>query len=617
VTASIYMGDVVVEIAFDSGFATPAASRTWTDVSQWVELRDNIGVNFGRGDERGNAEANTLSLRLDNRDGRFTPGRASSPYYPNVKLYRPIRVTVTPAGGTKSVRYTGFVNEWPTEWDGTDSYASATLSASSRMARLGLTASLRSLLEEEILSDEPDGYYPLSEPEGAVSGADISGNSRATLVQYGAGAAVSFGTSTGPTLDGLPAPTFSGRGLIAPAASSVYTNPYTLEAFFATSSLAATTPVAAIDGLVLSATVSSGVSVQLSIGGVLYSAGGGTSVNDGLVHHVAATVTPGVEVALFLDGVEVASAAIGSGARVGTGLQVANRYYTSGASSITFPGSVSHVAYWASALSDAAILRHAAAGLTGFAGDTTGDRLVRYAELGGIDPAEVDTTAAATTMAHLDPTGSQVVDMLRRVETTEDGVLYDARNGDLVLTGRDDRYLATAAFTLDMGAQQVEADFSPRLDASALLNDVTASNTDGTIVARYTNTDSIAAYGSATGTVETASENADEPLQAAAWLVEQYAEPRVRVASISVDILPLIPATQDAILAATIGTLFTVTNLPSQHGSSTESFFVEGYTETIGPESWVISFNVSSAWPYTSLFVIDSSEIDGPDLIAR
>ena len=40
-----------VEIAFDSGYTTPAASRTWTDVSTYVESQYGLTINRGRADE--------------------------------------------------------------------------------------------------------------------------------------------------------------------------------------------------------------------------------------------------------------------------------------------------------------------------------------------------------------------------------------------------------------------------------------------------------------------------------------------------------------------------------------------------------------------------------------
>src|SRR5690348_8297358 len=129
---SNYSVSLTVEIAFNAGWATAAGSRTWTDVSDYVEGAAGVTINVGRGDERSTADANTLTLTLDNKDGRFTAGNASSPYYPNVKLDRPIRVTATPVDGSASVRFLGFINEWPVEWEGTDAYAKATVTASSR-----------------------------------------------------------------------------------------------------------------------------------------------------------------------------------------------------------------------------------------------------------------------------------------------------------------------------------------------------------------------------------------------------------------------------------------------------------------------------------------------------
>lgn len=92
---SLYAPDVKVEVAFNAGIRTPKASRSWTDVSDYVEFDQGITIDGGRGDERSTADGNSLSVPLDNSDGRFTPDRASSPHYPNVKLGRPIRVTAT------------------------------------------------------------------------------------------------------------------------------------------------------------------------------------------------------------------------------------------------------------------------------------------------------------------------------------------------------------------------------------------------------------------------------------------------------------------------------------------------------------------------------------------
>jgi hypothetical protein len=62
--------NVTVEVAFDGGpFST---SYTWTDISDYVE---GFKAHRGRNNELDRIEAGTISLTLDNSDGRFTPGK--------------------------------------------------------------------------------------------------------------------------------------------------------------------------------------------------------------------------------------------------------------------------------------------------------------------------------------------------------------------------------------------------------------------------------------------------------------------------------------------------------------------------------------------------------------
>ncbi|MEV7589727.1 LamG-like jellyroll fold domain-containing protein [Streptomyces sp. NPDC089922] len=61
---------VTVEVAFDGG--PFSSSYSWTDISDYVE---GFQVKRGRNTELDRIEAGTLSLSLDNSDGRFTPGK--------------------------------------------------------------------------------------------------------------------------------------------------------------------------------------------------------------------------------------------------------------------------------------------------------------------------------------------------------------------------------------------------------------------------------------------------------------------------------------------------------------------------------------------------------------
>ncbi|MFI7643746.1 hypothetical protein [Nonomuraea sp. NPDC049400] len=83
------MPQVWCEIAFAkdaSGF------KLWRDVTDYVEWQEGVRISRRRSHELDEVQPGTLSLTLNNADGRFTAGRTSSPYYPNVTLNRPIRI---------------------------------------------------------------------------------------------------------------------------------------------------------------------------------------------------------------------------------------------------------------------------------------------------------------------------------------------------------------------------------------------------------------------------------------------------------------------------------------------------------------------------------------------
>lgn len=592
-----YMPDVEVHIAFNAGYNTPAASRTWTDVSTYVEAEDRIRIAFGRQDERSTAGANTLNLTLDNSDGRFTAGRAASPYYPNVKIGRPIRVRVTPSGGTVSTRFVGFVDEWPVEWDGTDAYAMAKIKASSRLSRLGLSTKLKSIPENEILADGPVGYWTLGDPSGSATAAESTGTGRplykSTDIGIPPGSEMTFGNAIGSPVDGLTAAAFlytasGGEILRVPGGLGTAATPQSIRCWVLVGAL----PVG-FDATIL--TGGAGLRLYVDSAGLIHGqATTGPSINDGLGHDLILT-RDGTTERLYVDGVLVASAAAASGSVGG---------YVGG-----FSGSLAHVAGFTRELTSTEATAHAQAVLEGFAGERTDLRLLRLLGWAGVPASEVTTDTGVETMTYQQTSGQTVVDALRDVESTEGGVLFDGRDGNVTFHNRAHRYLATAVATLNMAAQHVGADFAPKLDRSALANDVEVSNPTTGQKARVVNGASVDEYGTATASATSVASTADPLLQKAYWLVTSYAEPRTRVPSLTVDVLAhqgLTPSAQ-TLLAVTVGDLLAVTNAPTQSDTTSPSYFVEGGTETIGPESYEISFNLSPTYPTLSTLVLNSA----------
>lgn len=582
-----YMPAVTVEIAFDSNFNTAAVDRTWTDVSAYVELSYGIQIERGRSDEFSNCEPSRCTLTLDNRDGRFTAGNTSGAYYPNVKIGRPIRVTTTPVGGSASVRFTGYIDEWPVEWpDATDSVAVATISATSRTARLGLSTVLDGTEIVELLADNPVALYQFDEVEGSTSAADTSGNGAPALAPAGTGAEVLFG---GQDDSGVPlGATFQGGKWLETTLPALST--WTIEVMFRTAASAdlAMTPASP---------------------GVMVFSGSATDggFDDGGLHSLALSRDGSDVLKTYVDGVLTDT---GTSTVDLTKIVIGGPDAPFGGSGqAAFVGTVTTVAVYGSAVSGARIADHFGAN-AGFVGETTGDRLERYAGYVGIPVAEVDTTGAVATMGLVDTQGLAVVDAFRVVESTEGGVLFDGRNGDLVLQGRRHRHHAAVDVTLSMTTQQVEADYRPKLDRSALKNDITATdagvNIGTAVTARAVNQTSVDEYGEASGSIMMASDNANEAHSAATFLVALYGEPSPRAPDLRVDFLPLDLSLQTDLMAADISSRFQLTGRPSQAGTSTVDYFIEGYTEEIAAFGYEFTFHTSPAHAaYDAIFIVD------------
>ncbi|MEV6638097.1 hypothetical protein AB0M54_45980 [Actinoplanes sp. NPDC051470] len=75
-----------VEIGFDSGVSSPVVK--WTDVSEDFA---SLSYDRGKNKELDTIEAGECTFVLDNADGKYTPGRQSSPYVGKIKARVPIR----------------------------------------------------------------------------------------------------------------------------------------------------------------------------------------------------------------------------------------------------------------------------------------------------------------------------------------------------------------------------------------------------------------------------------------------------------------------------------------------------------------------------------------------
>lgn len=154
---------------FDSRVEIEFTPGVWTDVSPWVE---SYSSSRGRSYEWDEMETGTAAFTLNNADGRFTPGNAASPYYPNVKPRKAVRVIWEV--GFDEPQFYGWIERWPLSLSNGASSISVTCSDSlGFMARKKFD---RPLLHELLMAYKPTWFFPLNETSGSAHATSITQN---------------------------------------------------------------------------------------------------------------------------------------------------------------------------------------------------------------------------------------------------------------------------------------------------------------------------------------------------------------------------------------------------------------------------------------------------------
>ncbi|WP_328739870.1 carbohydrate binding domain-containing protein [Streptomyces erythrochromogenes] len=124
----------VLRAAF--GYAPTATSVTWTDITRWLNLKASVRVSRGASDELTQTQPSLMSLTLDNEDGRFSSGLASSPYYPYVRPNCPIQLGVL-TGGKNLAQSPSFEGGVTTGWAASTSTPPLAVAADGTRAHSG------------------------------------------------------------------------------------------------------------------------------------------------------------------------------------------------------------------------------------------------------------------------------------------------------------------------------------------------------------------------------------------------------------------------------------------------------------------------------------------------
>lgn len=598
-----------LEMAFGSTWRTPAASRTWTDVTARVDFGGDggdVSVRYGRQDERGTADANELTITLDNTDGAFTYKNAASPFYPNVRIGLPVRFTAS-LDGVSSVRFVGYLNELPTTFPGgSDRYAQVTITASSAIARLGTAQALPSPIDKAAEQVGASYYWPLTEAESATKGIEISGRADGFASRNVAGLVVPGYDDLG--LDGRTGWRFTGTSAASYGSASVaFASPLSgglSLSFFAK----VLNPAPDAGNFYSGGSATGGVfvnflgtnTVDLRIGRPEFA----DLFNDGALHHWAVSISPTGSltgtVKVYRDGVLVLTTTNDTRRITGVELRQPVADNDLARRDIAFGRvSVYPFAFFVSEVTELA------AGRTLYSGEAVAARLTRLADWAAIPSDLRDFGTGRVTLAGLPAEGGKAIDLMRTAETADQGVLYDSRIGALTYRSIRTRYNAAPALTVDMRTQRVKRDYAPRVDRSSVVNVARVRNSLGTAEATFTN-EASRAEGEEVEEVETASVDILEPYALATWLVNSYAEPQVRVGTATLNVVGWSgDGALSSVLALDVGSKIRLTNQPAQAGPSAVDYIVEGYTETFSPGRWEIALNLSPVGLTDNIFRFD------------
>lgn len=606
--------EVIVEISFAS---TPyTASPSWIDVTEYVR---EVTVRRGRSDEFQEFDPSTATVTLDNRTRRFDPLNTSSPYAPNVIPRRAIAITAkNTIGGTDTYFpvFRGFVEGWPVSITDAGYDSTVTIECVDVMGLLAQEELPDDLADNYIRSLSPRHYWPLNDPIDPVT------YTSQTLADYGSSPIplTPYGTFKTSNCDGLAI------GLANTAVSIAETDfvdawSFRAPAFKPTSGFATFSTwfqgpqldvmnVGSFGmwfGTNISYTNStSTLLVQIVTAGGLTEYTGTIALDLSISHHIAVIKDQDSSAAptVYIDGqalsVSLSASYISS--------NTLYEEYSSG------QGRRQQVVIFDTALTETqiqTIYRLSRAIIT----ETSAarfQRLIDYSPLvAGMYLTPTDTVA---TVSGITTGGPSITSELQLLNDSEGGNLYVNKDGKIVMTGRNAFATGTSVTsqaTIGTTGITIGPEIQYRVDAETMRNALTMGFA-GDGVVEVVDQDSVDFYGTSGGTWTTQLSTQQDAETLGNLLIGFSSLPKVVVNPVEVNVAA------DASSWATILGLelldrITLVLAPYVGSSISLPQLVQSIEHRIIPGQWSTTLNGSVRW--TNPFILDSSLLDGPDLL--
>lgn len=619
---------------------------TWTDITRYVYQRNPVQITgMGRGDWTSTIQAASLTLTLNNRDGRFTPKLSTGAYFPNITRNTQIRVFLSATSGTgltySGFRFYGEVTEWPPSWDPSGREVHVDVAASGiwrRMSQLQTTlgSAFRRFIVNGAASTTLRSYWPMEDSQGSgyiTPYGSVAGTGNGFQQFLGGQTGLSFASSNDfRGSDGIPVLNAALASFTVPAGGTATNNVvrFVISVPANGDSASGTTNwnLVEIDTagtvkqfeLYLNATGTLLMQGRNNAGAVVFSGTTTTSVK-GTPYLVSMELTPsGGNVAFALR-------IIAQGAS-GITESVTGTFNTASVGAVT-----KVVISRANQLMDTAFghlnvaygtptsLVQAAGALGGYVGEKAVDRFTRICGEMGITSAVIGTSSSSAAMGpQLDQTLSE---LLQSIEDTDCGLLYELRD-QFGLGYRTNASMAnqTPDLTLSYTAATIDANLEASYDDQLTRNNITIQNWTG-----YTQQAILTAgamsvlnppngIGNGYAYNRTVNAAADTQIPGiATFLLNIGATDEIRFPTLTIKMRRASSAPFfTSIPNLNVGDYIQVTNPPAFLTTTAIKQLMWGYAETLNAKQWDFTFNTvpESAWETAiSPGTIQTSQIPG------
>ena len=602
----------IVEISFAS---TPyTANPTWVDVTSYVR---EITTRRGRRDEFQDFGSGTATVVLDNRDRRFDPLNTASPYNGQLTPRRQIRIRAVTTSSplvTQDV-FRGYISGWPVSITDAGFDSTVTVECFDALGLLDTEEIPDDLADAYIRSLNPLHYWPLTDPADPFNPTAFSaqdyGSQPLPLVPVGPD--LKFANSGGLAI-GLPdtslfmqannnqailgtTPTQGAALMSLNIWHDLYPTGQTDIGFFQFGAVIVPQYNATTDVLtILSSTYSGTVRTYTA-----------TIALDTSVPHMFTTNSnaDGTLAAVYVDALPVTMtlASTTSGTAV-----------TLDAMSI-ITGTQQQCSIWRGSHLTASQIETIYRLSRNILTETTAARFNRIIGYSSFPSALTSATASPVASVGAFTTGGPTIaSELGVVSDSEGGNLYVNKAGVVVMTSRQQFATGTSLTsqaTIGTTGISIGTSLDYQIDAENMRNQLAVGYSgDGSI--ELTDTASRDAYGIAGGSITTQLVSQADAQALAQFIIGFSSTPAVVVSPVEVNV-SAVAADWDTVLSLELLDRITLTVQPRTGASFTQQQLLQSIEHRVIPGQWSTVLNGSVR--YTNPFILDSSLLDGPDLL--